>query len=127
MKTTTLEYRELFDKIFTNCTSNEGNAQSITSRNCTLEQASNIDLQLNTPLTFDQYGISNMSDESNNPERENRAKKICVETLSVLDPPENSIHKNRATTIPKFRAPFTKEMKKSMRSEFLISTSTRTT
>lgn len=78
MKTTTLEYCELFDKIFTNCTSNEGNAQSITSCNCTSEQASNIDLQLNTALTFDQYGISDMSDESNNPERKNRAKKFVL-------------------------------------------------
>lgn len=127
IKTTTLEYRELFDKIFTNRTANGGNAQSITSHNRISEQSGTIDPQLITPLTFDQCGISDMSDESDNPDREIRAQQLRDETSSAPDLFENSIQKNRSTVTPKFKTPFSEEMEKSMGSDFLIQTCTRTT
>lgn len=106
----------------TNCSINRRNIQSITLYNHILEQASNIDLQLNNfqALIFGQCGISDISDKFNNLERRNQAKQLHVETLSILDVLEDSTHKNCVTTILKFRAIFIKEIKKSIRHKFLI-------
>ena len=68
-----------------------------------------------------------MSDESDNPDRQNRAKQLCDEMLSAPNLFENRTQKSRATVTPKFKTPFSKEMKKSMDSEFLTPTSTCTT